>query len=202
MLVTYVIYCVALSFNTRLERWAKSYNIPFLPKDDEPAEESALVSYRSLQEERLSYTGPNSPVTEQVKSQDGASIDLDSQIICTIVDTLETKPINEKKNIFLHRWWITGIWRTAAASAEAATVLQSEGAGPERGVTFGDAGRRNKVGTLLMGSRLSDSLRLQGDDARLPSGEMAKLVSIYILHFHDMDKLLQLHHGVDDHDNR
>lgn len=108
----------------------------------------------------------------------------------------------KKKYIFLHRWWITGIWRTAAASAEAATVLQSEGAGPERGVTFGDAGRRNKVGTLLMGSRLSDSLRLQGDDARLPSGEMAKLVSIYILHFHDMDKLLQLHHGVDDHDNR
>lgn len=73
MLVTYVIYCVALSYNARLERWAKSFNIPFLPKDDEPAEESALVSYRSLQEDRLSYTGPNSPVTEQVKSQEGWS---------------------------------------------------------------------------------------------------------------------------------
>ncbi|XP_015121174.1 probable sodium/potassium/calcium exchanger CG1090 [Diachasma alloeum] len=71
MLITYVVYCVALSYNERLERWAKSYNIPFLPKDDEPAEQSALVSYRSLQEDRQSYTGPNSPVTEQIKSQDG-----------------------------------------------------------------------------------------------------------------------------------
>lgn len=71
MLVMYAVYCVALSFNVKLERWAKSYNIPFLPKDDEPAEESALVSYRSLQEERLSYTGPNSPITEQIKNQEG-----------------------------------------------------------------------------------------------------------------------------------
>ncbi|XP_076294030.1 putative sodium/potassium/calcium exchanger CG1090 isoform X2 [Lasioglossum baleicum] len=70
MLFMYGVYCVALSFNSRLERWAKSYNIPFLPKDDEPAEESALVSYRSLQEDRLSYTGPNSP-TDQYKTQEG-----------------------------------------------------------------------------------------------------------------------------------
>ncbi|XP_014600022.1 PREDICTED: probable sodium/potassium/calcium exchanger CG1090 [Polistes canadensis] len=74
MLIMYAVYCIALSFNEKLERWAKSYNIPFLPKDDEPAEESALVSYRSLQEDRLSYTGPNSPVTEQaaqIKNQEG-----------------------------------------------------------------------------------------------------------------------------------
>ncbi|XP_031832285.1 putative sodium/potassium/calcium exchanger CG1090 isoform X2 [Nomia melanderi] len=71
MLIMYGVYCVVLSFNARLERWAKSYNIPFLPKDDEPAEESALVSYRSLQEDRLSYTGPNSPVTDQYKTQEG-----------------------------------------------------------------------------------------------------------------------------------
>ncbi|XP_076625045.1 putative sodium/potassium/calcium exchanger CG1090 isoform X2 [Colletes latitarsis] len=71
MLIMYGVYCIALSFNARLERWAKSYDIPFLPKDDEPAEESALVSYRSLQEDRLSYTGPNSPVTDQVKTQEG-----------------------------------------------------------------------------------------------------------------------------------
>ncbi|XP_076249105.1 putative sodium/potassium/calcium exchanger CG1090 isoform X2 [Calliopsis andreniformis] len=70
MLIMYGVYCVALAYNARLERWAKSYNIPFLPKDDEPAEESALVSYRSLQEDRLSYTGPNSP-TEQMKTQEG-----------------------------------------------------------------------------------------------------------------------------------
>lgn len=74
MLIMYGVYCVALSFNVKLERWAKSYNIPFLPKDDEPAEESALVSYRSLQEDRLSYTGPNSPVTEQVKAQEGNGV--------------------------------------------------------------------------------------------------------------------------------
>ncbi|KAF3420156.1 hypothetical protein E2986_13293 [Frieseomelitta varia] len=72
MLIMYGVYCVALSFNARLERWAKSYNIPFLPKDDEPAEESALVSYRSLQEDRLSYTGPSSP-TDQYKTQEGGA---------------------------------------------------------------------------------------------------------------------------------
>lgn len=71
MLIMYAVYCVALSFNVKLERWAKSYNIPFLPKDDEPAEESALVSYRSLQEDRVSYTGPNSPNTDQMKNQEG-----------------------------------------------------------------------------------------------------------------------------------
>ncbi|XP_046142762.1 probable sodium/potassium/calcium exchanger CG1090 isoform X2 [Osmia bicornis bicornis] len=72
MLIMYGVYCVALSFNARLERWAKSYDIPFLPKDDEPAEESALVSYKSLQEDRLSYTGPSSPVTDQFdKMQEG-----------------------------------------------------------------------------------------------------------------------------------
>ncbi|CAK9812132.1 Sodium/potassium/calcium exchanger 4 [Anthophora plagiata] len=71
MLIMYGVYCVTLSFNARLERWAKSYDIPFLPKDDEPAEESALVSYRSLQEDRLSYTGPSSPVTEQFKTNEG-----------------------------------------------------------------------------------------------------------------------------------
>ncbi|KAL0105120.1 hypothetical protein PUN28_016639 [Cardiocondyla obscurior] len=74
MLIMYAVYCVALSFNVKLERWAKSYNIPFLPKDDEPAEESALVSYRSLQEDRVSYTGPNSPVTDQMKNQEGNGI--------------------------------------------------------------------------------------------------------------------------------
>lgn len=83
MLIMYAVYCVALSFNAKLERWAKSYNIPFLPKDDEPAEESALVSYRSLQEDRLSYTGPNSPVTEQVKSQEGNLLFLSVSLFST-----------------------------------------------------------------------------------------------------------------------
>ena len=61
MLIMYVVYCVVLSFNASLERWAKSLNIPFLPKDEEPAEQSALVTYRSLQEERVSYTAPTTP---------------------------------------------------------------------------------------------------------------------------------------------
>lgn len=82
MLIMYGVYCVALSFNARLERWAKSYNIPFLPKDDEPAEESALVSYKSLQEDRLSYTGPSSPVTDQFdKMQEGKRRSQDFSII-------------------------------------------------------------------------------------------------------------------------
>lgn len=58
MLIMYVVYCVTLSYNARLERWAKSYNIPFLPKDEEPAEQTGLVTYKSLQEERQSYTAP------------------------------------------------------------------------------------------------------------------------------------------------
>lgn len=69
MLIVYCVYCIVLSFNESLERYAKSLNLPYLPKDSDPADESALVSYRSLQEERLSYTGPNSPVTDQVKSE-------------------------------------------------------------------------------------------------------------------------------------
>lgn len=31
---------------------------------------------------------------------------------------------------------------------------------------------------------------------------MAKLVSVHILHFHDMDQFLQLSHGLDDYHNR
>lgn len=66
MLIMYVVYCVVLSFNSSLERWAKSLNIPFLPKDEEPAEQSALVTYRSLQEERVSYTAPTNATTAPV----------------------------------------------------------------------------------------------------------------------------------------
>lgn len=97
MLIMYAVYCVALSFNAKLERWAKSYNIPFLPKDDEPAEESALVSYRSLQEDRLSYTGPNSPVTEQVKNQEGNPLSL---FLCISMCVLYLLCIKKNKNIF------------------------------------------------------------------------------------------------------
>lgn len=70
----YVVYCVALSYNSSLERWAKSYNIPYLPKDDEPAEASALVSYKSLQEDRAAYTGSISPAVEQIVGEDGLPV--------------------------------------------------------------------------------------------------------------------------------
>ncbi|KAJ8683433.1 hypothetical protein QAD02_019225 [Eretmocerus hayati] len=75
MLIMYVVYCVALAFNTRLERWAKSYNIPWLPKDDEaPAEQSALVTYKNLQEDRpQGYTDPNVTSLDQPRTNDGYS---------------------------------------------------------------------------------------------------------------------------------
>ncbi|ALC46126.1 CG1090 [Drosophila busckii] len=52
MLLCYVAYCVALSFNTELERWALSLNLPFkLPSKEE---QSALVTYKNVPES--SYT--------------------------------------------------------------------------------------------------------------------------------------------------
>ncbi|XP_001605211.2 probable sodium/potassium/calcium exchanger CG1090 isoform X1 [Nasonia vitripennis] len=74
MLIMYGVYCVALAFNSTLERWAKSYNIPWLPKDEEqPAEQSALVTYKSLQEERQGYTDPNTTAVDQPKTNEGYS---------------------------------------------------------------------------------------------------------------------------------
>ncbi|KAH8294736.1 hypothetical protein KR018_002296, partial [Drosophila ironensis] len=52
MLLCYVGYCVALHFNTELERWALGLNLPFkLPSKEE---QSALVTYKNVQES--SYT--------------------------------------------------------------------------------------------------------------------------------------------------
>lgn len=126
MLVMYAVYCVALSFNVKLERWAKSYNIPFLPKDDEPAEESALVSYRSLQEDRLSYTGPNSPVTEQMKNQEG------NLVFLFILFWRIFFNIHERCIDFLRKWNSRNERAATAAAAaavgtEAARILQGEG---------------------------------------------------------------------------
>ncbi|KAL7301820.1 hypothetical protein TKK_0005428 [Trichogramma kaykai] len=70
MLIMYAVYCVVLAFNAPLERWAKSYNIPWLPKDEEqPAEQSALVTYKNLQEDRQGYMDPNAPVDQQQQQQ-------------------------------------------------------------------------------------------------------------------------------------
>nr|CAD7425571.1 unnamed protein product [Timema monikensis] len=60
----YVVYCVVLHFNPRLERWAQTLPVPC--KHPPPEEESALVSYKHLQEDksrRPSYT--TSPTSEK-----------------------------------------------------------------------------------------------------------------------------------------
>lgn len=45
MLIMYGVYCIALRFNTELERWALTLPLPFkLPTREEQA---ALVTYRS-----------------------------------------------------------------------------------------------------------------------------------------------------------
>ncbi|XP_030562677.1 probable sodium/potassium/calcium exchanger CG1090 [Drosophila novamexicana] len=52
MLLCYVLYCIALHFNTELERWALGLNLPFkLPSKEE---QSALVTYKNVPES--SYT--------------------------------------------------------------------------------------------------------------------------------------------------
>lgn len=56
--------------------------------------------------------------------------------------------------------------------------------------------------SVHLGSRVSHSFHVPGDDAGLPAGEMAELVSLHLLHIDDLDQFLQLHHGVDDHDYR
>nr|CAD7438974.1 unnamed protein product [Timema bartmani] len=64
MLIMYVVYCVVLHFNPRLERWAQTLPVPC--KHPPPEEESALVSYKHLQEDksrRPSYT--TSPTSEK-----------------------------------------------------------------------------------------------------------------------------------------
>jgi hypothetical protein len=59
MLLMYVGYCVVLHYNTRIERWAQSLPVPC--RQTLPEEESAIVSYRHLEEDRSrrpSYTTP------------------------------------------------------------------------------------------------------------------------------------------------
>ncbi|XP_061397678.1 probable sodium/potassium/calcium exchanger CG1090 [Musca vetustissima] len=62
MLLFYVIYCVALCFNTQLERWAMSLNLPFkLPTKEE---QSSLVTYKNV---------PDSTYTEGSQQQTNLS---------------------------------------------------------------------------------------------------------------------------------
>ncbi|XP_068153596.1 probable sodium/potassium/calcium exchanger CG1090 [Drosophila tropicalis] len=77
MLLCYVGYCIALHFNTELERWALSLNLPFkLPSKEE---QSALVTYKNVPEgsytqgqgqQQTKETGDiTSPVTNSNQAQ-------------------------------------------------------------------------------------------------------------------------------------
>ncbi|KAH8369405.1 hypothetical protein KR009_010088 [Drosophila setifemur] len=73
MLLCYVGYCVALHFNTELERWALGLNLPFkLPSKEE---QSALVTYKNVPES--SYTQENSGQAQGRGGQQQTSLSKD-----------------------------------------------------------------------------------------------------------------------------
>lgn len=59
MLFMYVIYCMVLHFNPQLERWAQKLPVPC--RKPLPDEESGLVSYKTLDEEKKHTTYGSSP---------------------------------------------------------------------------------------------------------------------------------------------
>ena len=80
MLLMYVGYCVVLHYNPRLERWAQTLPVPC--RKPSPEEESALVSYRHLEEDRSrrpSYTSPPPSATADklnFNTEPGKSVNL------------------------------------------------------------------------------------------------------------------------------
>lgn len=75
MLFCYVLYCIALHFNSALEKWAHSLKLPIkLPSKEE---QSALVTYKNLPE--TSYTqgqpGSTGPLTDPITQQQETSLD-------------------------------------------------------------------------------------------------------------------------------
>lgn len=74
MLITYLIYCVVLHFNTPLERWAQTWPVPF--KIKAPTEESGLVSYKTLEEtgKHPNYGMDWSPEKQQQPSEQSTLI--------------------------------------------------------------------------------------------------------------------------------
>lgn len=50
MMLMYVVYCIVLHFNTQLEQWAQTLPVPC--KQPQPDEQSGLVSYKTLEEDR------------------------------------------------------------------------------------------------------------------------------------------------------
>lgn len=55
----YVVYCVVLHFNPQLEKWAQTLPVPC--KKAAPDEESGLVSYKTLEEEKKHTMYGSSP---------------------------------------------------------------------------------------------------------------------------------------------
>nr|CAD7198654.1 unnamed protein product [Timema douglasi] len=87
MLIMYVVYCVVLHFNPRLERWAQTLPVPC--KHPPPEEESALVSYKHLQEDksrRPSYT--TSPTSEK-------ALNFNSEIGVFPGDAVTKEPVSQ-----------------------------------------------------------------------------------------------------------
>ncbi|KAF2882601.1 hypothetical protein ILUMI_23569 [Ignelater luminosus] len=59
MLFMYVVYCIVLHFNPQLEKWAQTLPVPC--KKATPDEESGLVSYKTLEEEKKHTMYGSSP---------------------------------------------------------------------------------------------------------------------------------------------
>lgn len=81
MLLMYVGYCIVLHFNSALEAWAQTWPVPC--KKLAPEEQSHLVSYKTLDEDRskmATYTSgpdygqekPEQNNTQQVTQQNNA----------------------------------------------------------------------------------------------------------------------------------
>lgn len=71
MLFMYVVYCVALNFNAPLEKWAQTWPVPC--KKPAPGEESGLVSYKTLNDDKqnsANYYG-TSPTKEYNHAEQG-----------------------------------------------------------------------------------------------------------------------------------
>lgn len=75
MILCYVVYCVALHFNSALEKWAYSLKLPIkLPTKEE---QSALVTFKNVPDQNYSQNASetNGNATEQQQQQHATSPD-------------------------------------------------------------------------------------------------------------------------------
>lgn len=80
MILCYVLYCVALHFNSALEKWAYSLKLPIkLPTKEE---QSALVTFKNLPDPNYSQSAAgeaNGAAAEQQQLQPATSPDAQPQ---------------------------------------------------------------------------------------------------------------------------